>query len=134
LDLHRQVDGLEEVELGAGRSIGTTKRGIGPTYSNKASRNGLRIADLYTWDIFEERLRRLADGYKKRFGDLFQYDVDADLVKYKACILSALCYFLFYFCLFIQHLYRFWDEMYPSTVICHNYIICIALRGGVGVI
>jgi len=101
LDLHRQVDGLEEVELGAGRSIGTTKRGIGPTYSNKASRSGLRIADLYTWDIFEERLRRLADGYKKRFGELFQYDVEADLVKYKACILSAVYLLFFLFILFV---------------------------------
>ncbi|RPA72087.1 Adenylosuccinate synthetase [Ascobolus immersus RN42] len=88
LDLHRTVDGLEEEELGKNKSIGTTKRGIGPTYANKASRNGLRIADLYTWDTFEEKFRRLVAGYRKRFGHLegFSYDdaaVEAELVRYK---------------------------------------------------
>lgn len=36
LDLHIAVDGLEEVELGS-RKIGTTGRGIGPSYSTKAA-------------------------------------------------------------------------------------------------
>lgn len=35
-DLHAAVDGLEEVELGS-RAIGTTGRGIGPSYSTKAA-------------------------------------------------------------------------------------------------
>lgn len=35
-DLHVAVDGLEEIELGA-NSIGTTRRGIGPSYSTRAS-------------------------------------------------------------------------------------------------
>lgn len=35
-DLHAAVDGLEEVELGS-RKIGTTGRGIGPSYSTKAA-------------------------------------------------------------------------------------------------
>jgi adenylosuccinate synthase len=42
LDLHQLVDGLEEVELGI-KSIGTTKMGIGPAYSTKASRSGIRL-------------------------------------------------------------------------------------------
>uniref|UniRef100_A0A453H5A0 Adenylosuccinate synthetase, chloroplastic n=1 Tax=Aegilops tauschii subsp. strangulata TaxID=200361 RepID=A0A453H5A0_AEGTS len=40
-DFHQVVDGLREVELG-NSFIGTTKRGIGPCYSNKVIRNGLR--------------------------------------------------------------------------------------------
>jgi adenylosuccinate synthase len=40
-----QVDGLQEAEKGK-KSIGTTKKGIGPTYASKANRIGLRIADL----------------------------------------------------------------------------------------
>lgn len=44
-DFHQIVDGLKEVELGGG-GIGTTKRGIGPAYSTKASRSGLRMHHL----------------------------------------------------------------------------------------
>ncbi|MDA1263881.1 MAG: adenylosuccinate synthase, partial [Planctomycetota bacterium] len=49
---HKRVDGLAERWKGEGR-IGTTGRGIGPCYSDKASRTGLRICDL----IDPERLR-----------------------------------------------------------------------------
>lgn len=44
-DLHQSVDGLQEAEKGT-QSLGTTKKGIGPAYSSKATRNGLRICDL----------------------------------------------------------------------------------------
>jgi adenylosuccinate synthase len=43
--LLQKVDGLQELEKGK-KSLGTTKKGIGPTYSSKATRNGIRIADL----------------------------------------------------------------------------------------
>lgn len=43
--MFQQVDGLQELEKGK-KSLGTTKKGIGPTYSSKATRNGIRIADL----------------------------------------------------------------------------------------
>lgn len=45
LDLHQAVDGMKEDERGSDK-IGTTKKGIGPTYSSKATRHGLRICDL----------------------------------------------------------------------------------------
>jgi adenylosuccinate synthase len=44
LPYHRQLDELNEARL-EGR-IGTTRRGIGPTYADKAARIGLRVADL----------------------------------------------------------------------------------------
>ncbi|KAI5812519.1 Adenylosuccinate synthetase [Pyronema omphalodes] len=82
-DLHQLVDGLEEVELGA-KNIGTTRKGIGPTYSTKASRSGIRVHELFDWPVFERKLRLLADGYKKRFGDLLgDYSVDKELEQYK---------------------------------------------------
>ena len=86
-DLHQLVDGLEEVELEKGL-IGTTKKGIGPTYSTKATRSGIRIADLfdkngmYNGRNVEEKLRRLANGFKRRYGDLLKYDVDQELSKF----------------------------------------------------
>uniref|UniRef100_A0A8C4ZUU3 Adenylosuccinate synthetase n=1 Tax=Gadus morhua TaxID=8049 RepID=A0A8C4ZUU3_GADMO len=44
-DFHQVVDGLQETQRQAqeGINIGTTKKGIGPTYSSKASRTGLRV-------------------------------------------------------------------------------------------
>ena len=32
--------------------LGTTKKGIGPTYASKANRYGLRIGDLRNWELF----------------------------------------------------------------------------------
>jgi adenylosuccinate synthase len=54
-DFHQQVDGLQEAEKG-GKSLGTTKKGIGPCYSSKATRNGLRVGDLLgDFDKFIEK-------------------------------------------------------------------------------
>lgn len=80
-DLHQLVDGLEEVELG-GKSIGTTRKGIGPTYSTKATRSGIRICEIFNAELFNARLRELARGYKKRYGDLLNYDVETEIKKF----------------------------------------------------
>lgn len=55
-DFHRHIDNMSEVWRGDGR-IGTTGRGIGPCYADKASRTGLRVADLLDPDRCAERLR-----------------------------------------------------------------------------
>ncbi|KAH7375038.1 Adenylosuccinate synthetase [Plectosphaerella cucumerina] len=81
-DLHIAVDGLEEIELGA-NSIGTTRRGIGPSYSTRASRNAITISEMFREELFERKLRTLADGYKKRFGDLLKYDVEDEINRFK---------------------------------------------------
>lgn len=52
---HRALDGLKESARGK-NDIGTTKKGIGPCYSDKASRSGLRMCDLLHLDVFKERL------------------------------------------------------------------------------
>lgn len=82
-DLHKEMDGLREAELaGTGKQIGTTKRGIGPAYSSKAIRNGIRVGDLMFMDTFADKLRKLALDGSKRFGDAFQYDVEAEIKTY----------------------------------------------------
>lgn len=45
LPTHRRLDAANEARKGAGK-IGTTGKGIGPTYTDKISRNGLRVGDL----------------------------------------------------------------------------------------
>ena len=56
LPYHRALDECRE-ELKGKNKIGTTKRGIGPAYGDKAARTGLRIADLVRPELFKEKLR-----------------------------------------------------------------------------
>lgn len=81
-DFHQSVDGLQEAEKGK-NSLGTTKKGIGPAYSSKASRNGIRISDLMgNFDQFAEKFRTLVEAYKRMFPDL-TVDIPAELVRYR---------------------------------------------------
>ncbi|HHY74914.1 MAG TPA: adenylosuccinate synthase [Bacillus bacterium] len=55
LPYHLKLDELAEESKGANK-IGTTKKGIGPAYMDKAARVGIRIADLLDRDEFEKKL------------------------------------------------------------------------------
>ena len=55
LPYHQEIDGLTERYLGRNK-IGTTKRGIGPAYADKAARIGLRVQDLLDPSIFRQKL------------------------------------------------------------------------------
>ncbi|EFD8206201.1 adenylosuccinate synthase [Bacillus altitudinis] len=57
LPYHLKLDEVEEERKGANK-IGTTKKGIGPAYMDKAARVGIRIADLLDREVFEEKLAR----------------------------------------------------------------------------
>ncbi|KAG6413642.1 hypothetical protein SASPL_126356 [Salvia splendens] len=70
-DFHQAVDGLREAEL-AKSFIGTTRRGIGPCYSSKVIRNGLRVGDLRHMDTFPQKLDILLSDAAARFKD-FNY-------------------------------------------------------------
>ncbi|ERN11788.1 hypothetical protein AMTRI_Chr03g139630 [Amborella trichopoda] len=65
-DFHQVVDGLREAEL-SNSFIGTTKRGIGPCYSSKVIRNGIRISDLKHMDMFADKLKILLNDAVLRF-------------------------------------------------------------------
>jgi adenylosuccinate synthase len=55
VDYHKHLDAARESRK-AGK-IGTTKRGIGPAYEDRAARRGLRVSDLFHEKLFEERLK-----------------------------------------------------------------------------
>uniref|UniRef100_A0A0A9YRM5 Adenylosuccinate synthetase n=1 Tax=Lygus hesperus TaxID=30085 RepID=A0A0A9YRM5_LYGHE len=81
-DLHQQVDGLQEKEKGS-QSLGTTKKGIGPAYSSKASRTGIRVADLIgDFGAFSSKFRNLAEQFKRIFPSL-EVDIEGELGRYK---------------------------------------------------
>lgn len=61
LPYHRLLDGLQERARG-GAEIGTTKRGIGPAYADKAARTGIRMGDLLRPDYLRERLAAALPG------------------------------------------------------------------------
>lgn len=79
-DLHAAVDGLE-IELGK-NAVGITKLGIGPCYSTKASRSGIRLTEMFDKELLERKLRQLEAGYKKRYGDLLTYDVEDEIKRF----------------------------------------------------
>jgi adenylosuccinate synthase len=60
LPLHRRLDGAEEASRKKGWEVGTTKRGIGPVYSDKAARHGIRVGDILDPVRLRARLEMLA--------------------------------------------------------------------------
>ncbi len=57
LPYHRALDGIEEAaKSDADSEVGTTGRGIGPTYEDKAARRGVRVGDLLDPDVLRRRL------------------------------------------------------------------------------
>jgi len=82
-DLHQEIDGLIEGHKGKD-SLGTTKKGIGPTYSSKATRNGLRVCDLmHDFEVFEEKFRSLVKYCKAMYSNLSEINVEAELERYR---------------------------------------------------
>ena len=80
-DLHQLVDGLEEQDLRE-NAVGTTRKGIGPGYSTKSARAGVRISEIFDKEIFDRKLRTLAHGFQKRYDNLLQYDVEQEISRF----------------------------------------------------
>lgn len=79
LPTHRIIDAASEASKGATK-IGSTLKGIGPTYMDKTGRNGLRVGDLVS-DSFMERYNKLKS---KHIDLLKQYSFDYDVASYEA--------------------------------------------------
>lgn len=81
---HMLLDALEEDRKGPNK-IGTTRKGIGPAYMDKAARNGIRIADLMDAEEFELRLRQLMEEKNQVITQVYgaeALNVEEILVKY----------------------------------------------------
>lgn len=81
LDLHQEIDGLNEIRRGRNK-IGTTKKGIGPAYSSKMLRNGVRVGDLRYFDDFIEKLNDQIQFYKQNYPHL-EVDLPNEIQKYQ---------------------------------------------------
>ena len=77
LPTHRLLDSASEVAKGDDK-IGTTGKGIGPVYTDKTSRNGLRVGDIL--HNFKEKYDKAVERHKKMLDDCnFNYDNLAEL-------------------------------------------------------
>ena len=78
LPTHRIIDAASEASKGKTK-IGSTLKGIGPTYMDKTGRNGLRVGDILS-PAFMERYEALK---KKHFEFLKQFDYQYDITEYE---------------------------------------------------
>ena len=67
---HPRIDGLQERSRSGREVIGTTLRGIGPTYADKAARWGIRLGDLLRPDWFRARLANVLPHKNREIADL----------------------------------------------------------------
>ena len=77
MSYHKALDGAEEKIL-ADKKIGTTKRGIGPCYSDKIARRGIRSCDLVNKESLRKRLE-LIIPIKKQLYKVFKIEESIDL-------------------------------------------------------
>ncbi len=83
---HKVIDGLEEEKKGK-LAAGTTKRGIGPCYSDKMSRFGLRICDIIDPEELEHKLRiayPVKKAYIEALGGSLETSLESMIEEYKA--------------------------------------------------
>lgn len=81
LPTHRLLDAASEAAKGKAK-IGSTLKGIGPTYMDKTGRNGMRVGDL-EFDNWEEKYRALADKHEAMIG-FYNVDIQYDLAELEA--------------------------------------------------
>ena len=77
---HQEIDKARENKKGKNK-IGTTGRGIGPCYEDKATRRGIRFCDLLDLDLFKEKVAIILEEKNFYLKQYFKVDtIDLDLV------------------------------------------------------
>jgi adenylosuccinate synthase len=72
---HRRLDGIEEeAKAESDQEIGTTGRGIGPTYEDKAARRGIRVADLLDPEVLREKLEYTVERTTAVIENVYELD------------------------------------------------------------
>ncbi|NEU56921.1 adenylosuccinate synthase [Halorussus sp. MSC15.2] len=87
---HRVLDGIEEdVKSESDQEVGTTGRGIGPTYEDKAGRRGIRVGDLLDPELLREKLEYVVPQKQRLAEDVFgvetgeEFDIASLFEEYK---------------------------------------------------
>jgi adenylosuccinate synthase len=85
LPTHQLLDAANEQKMGAGK-IGSTLKGIGPTYMDKTGRNGIRVGDT-TLPDFKERYQKLVEKHKEI---LSHYNFEYNLAEKEQAFFEAI--------------------------------------------
>jgi len=87
LPYHASLDAAREAARGS-KAIGTTGRGIGPAYEDKAARRGIRLGDLLDEAMFAEKLKTVMEYHNFALEHLYK----ADTVDYESVLADTLAY------------------------------------------
>jgi adenylosuccinate synthase len=71
LPYHKRVEEIQEADA-SGWKIGTTRRGIGPAYADKAGRTGIRVGDVLDWDYIREKVKFVVSERNRVFESIYQ--------------------------------------------------------------
>lgn len=78
-DYHKIIDGLEEERKGD-KKVGTTRRGIGPCYSEKIARHAMRMCDFEDLSVFEKKYRENVERVEEMYA--FQHSTADEELKW----------------------------------------------------
>ncbi len=109
LPFHCLLDGAEEASKKSGWAVGTTKRGVGPCYSDKAARVGIRAADILDPERLKVRLEMLLPQKNEQLRHYNLPEVSVDELMAKCAT---------------------WREKYGSKIIDTLPILRDAIKGG----
>jgi len=84
---HRVLDGIKERARGK-KDIGTTGKGIGPCYTDKMERSGIRVSDLIHKEVFEEKLKECVEDKNKIITKIY----DEEALSYEEILKEYLNY------------------------------------------
>ena len=87
LPTHRLLDAASEASKGKAK-IGSTLKGIGPTYMDKTGRNGIRVGDIELAD-WKDKYRALADKHEAMI-EFYNVDIQYDLKELEADFFAAI--------------------------------------------
>lgn len=87
LPTHKILDAASEAAKGNDK-IGSTLKGIGPTYKDKTSRDGLRVGDLFVG--FKEKYNKQVAAHKELLEQFYHYDYEEELSKQEAAWMKSI--------------------------------------------
>ena len=78
LDYHKQLDKINESILNSNKKIGTTSKGIGPAYQDKVGRKSIKLYDLKSKNILEEKINALKKFYDPILDNFNEFKVNVE--------------------------------------------------------
>jgi adenylosuccinate synthase len=83
-EYHKLIDNIQEERKGKNK-VGTTGRGIGPAYTEKISRTGIRLHELKDFEMFAAHMRSNVQALRQMYPEL-EFDVETEIEHYRALL------------------------------------------------